>query len=148
MSKTFEGSEIDPAPEDSADDMVLRMLGGAIFAPGSSIILPSGEKLGSDEAQAFTAAFADNERLDSFSGRRDDKKAPENNASAPSENPWHEDNPLSSKFDQWTDDPQLNVALLIGRAMEAVNKPKAGAGPDVASGKIGAIRRFLIRITG
>lgn len=58
---TNEGHEYDsttPTPRPSADDAVLQMLAGANFGPGAKIILPSGAVLGSDEAQAFTAAFA------------------------------------------------------------------------------------------
>lgn len=40
------------------DDSILRMLAGANFAPGASVILPSGITLNADEAQALTAAYA------------------------------------------------------------------------------------------
>jgi len=43
------------SPEDAA---VLRMLAGANFLGGSSLTLPSGRVLNSDEAQALTAAYS------------------------------------------------------------------------------------------
>ena len=43
------------------DDAVLRMLAGAKFGPKASLTLPSGVKLTPDEANVFTAAYADDD---------------------------------------------------------------------------------------
>jgi len=43
------------------DDNVLRMLAGANFGPDSSVILPSGQRLDADEAQALTSFYADDD---------------------------------------------------------------------------------------
>lgn len=42
-----------------SDEAVLRMLGGAVFEPGASLILPSGRELDADEAQALTSFYVD-----------------------------------------------------------------------------------------
>lgn len=41
------------------DDAVLRMLAGANFGPNANVVLPSGERLNGDEAQALTSFYAD-----------------------------------------------------------------------------------------
>jgi hypothetical protein len=41
-----------------ADDFVLRMLAGATFTGGATVVLPSGVTLNADEAQALTAVYA------------------------------------------------------------------------------------------
>lgn len=48
-------------PEESADETVLRMLGGATFGAGARLILPSGQALDGAGAQAWTSAFAGDE---------------------------------------------------------------------------------------
>lgn len=88
-------------PVESNDDAVLRMLGGANFASGSRVVLPSGREISGDEAQAFTAVFQEDNR-DSNSRSADDT-----------------DNPLSSVNDKWTDDPEVNRAMLVARARHA-----------------------------
>ncbi|MBC7943212.1 hypothetical protein H7X68_01795 [Candidatus Saccharibacteria bacterium] len=58
MNQKIPGAS-DSLPIETNDDRVLRMLAGANFGPGASLILPSGERLSGVEAQAFTAAFKD-----------------------------------------------------------------------------------------
>jgi hypothetical protein len=40
------------------DEKLLRALGGATFGPDASLTLPSGRRIDSDEAQAFTSLYA------------------------------------------------------------------------------------------
>lgn len=47
-------------PDDAA---LLRLLAGAHFAPDARLILPSGETLTADEANAFTAAYMPDDGL-------------------------------------------------------------------------------------
>jgi hypothetical protein len=97
----MEGPE-EPRPEvpiESADDAVLRMLGGAEFGPNAKLILPSGRSLDAKEAQAFTAAFGQQ---------------------ASQEQATQADNPLSSKNDKGTGDEVQDRRNLVERAKNAL----------------------------
>lgn len=99
-------------PVENPDDAVLRMLQGASFGKDSKLILPSGKELTSDEAQAFTGAFADEDTctIRHYSPRRQHGHVD------------NIDNPLSSANDVHTGDGMLDLAHLIGRANMAVRQ--------------------------
>jgi hypothetical protein len=109
-----EFSSRDPIPVESSDDAILEMLSGAIFGPDTKLTLPSEIELDGREAQAFTSLFA----------------AETSPVNVPNREPKpevlrtlkYEDNPLSSEFDDWTDDPIVNSQRLVQRAYDAINR--------------------------
>lgn len=112
-------------PIESNDDALLRMLGGAIFAPGAKMTLPSGKELVGDEAQVFVSAFDDQERTEAK--RYESTLINDNETVAREPSIEDGDNPLDSRFDNWGDDQIADLALLVQRAKMAVemneNKP-------------------------
>jgi hypothetical protein len=104
-------------PIESADDAMLRMLGGASFGPGTKVVLPSGRTLSSGEAQAFSSAFASGgpqDRPVKHTPRDADYDTPGAHLT-----PYDYDNPLAAANDRWTGDPEIDLAALIGRAYDA-----------------------------
>lgn len=100
-------------PIESHDDAILRMLSGATFGKGVKITLPSGAVLSGDEAAAFSAAF------ELSSHEADPAPAGTPPLKGGSYQADCVDNPLSSVYDDWTGDPQVDRARLVSRAMVA-----------------------------
>lgn len=98
-------------PIETPDDAALRMLQGASFGKDAKLILPSGKQLSSEEAQAFTGAFAEGDDS-KRRGARKPRRIPVDDI----------DNPLSSANDVNTGDGMLDLAILVGRANTAVRQ--------------------------
>ena len=164
MIDNFDDSTSPSFPIESADDAVLKMFKGATFEPGFRLILPSGRELNGNEAQAFTSVFADDDNLGTDVS---EEQVEDSYQEAPipvyDDDVAYNDNPLSSRFDQWSGDPAVDTARLAKRAMDAMNRlpisptviPEAPTKPstkvendtesDIKLRKIDVIRRFLKR---
>lgn len=124
MNKFEKSSDQPQLPTETDDDAILRMLAGANFAPGARVTLPTGREMSGDELTVATSAFPDGETA---VGSGLDEPQPYVDLRKPVAASHHRvagenDNPLDSRFDDWTGDPNTDIVRLVARALSTTGK--------------------------